>query len=65
MGQSCGLAMRPTSPITRAAFSPFQGFGLPRRIADAVKVKVRRRTLLVGLVLVTGGGVALLVQRTG
>jgi uncharacterized membrane protein YbhN (UPF0104 family) len=64
-GQSCGLAMRPTSPITRAAFSPFQGFGLPRRIADAVKVKVGRRTLLVGLVLVTGGGVALLVQRTG
>jgi uncharacterized membrane protein YbhN (UPF0104 family) len=47
------------------SFSPFQGFGRLRRIADAVEVKVGRRTLVVGLVLVTGLGVALLVERTG
>jgi uncharacterized membrane protein YbhN (UPF0104 family) len=57
--------MRPTSAITRSAFSPFQGFAFLRRIADAVEVKVGRRSLVVGLVLVSGAGVFLLVQRTG
>jgi uncharacterized membrane protein YbhN (UPF0104 family) len=57
--------MRPNSSSTRFTFSPVQGFGWLRRIADAVEVKVGRRTLIVALVLVTGAGVALLVERTG
>jgi uncharacterized membrane protein YbhN (UPF0104 family) len=57
--------MRPPFPLKRTVFSPFQGFGSLRRIADAVEVKVGRRTLIVALVLVTGAGVALLVERTG
>src|ERR671936_2942706 len=59
------LRMRPNSSSTRFTFSPVQGFGWLRRIADAVEVKVGRRTLIVALVLVTGAGVALLVERTG
>src|ERR671936_2222764 len=59
------LLMRPNSSSTRFTFSPVQGFGWLRRIADAVEVKVGRRTLIVALVLVTGAGVALLVERTG
>src|SRR5919201_2285609 len=59
------LRMRPPFPLKRTVYSPFQGFGSLRRIADAVEVKVGRRTLIVALVLVTGAGVALLVERTG
>src|SRR5512144_2258082 len=62
---SCGLiAMRPTPPFTSACVSPVQGLALRRRIADAVEV-MGRRNLFVGLVLVSGAGIALLVARTG
>jgi uncharacterized membrane protein YbhN (UPF0104 family) len=57
--------MRPTSLLIRSPVSPFQGFARLRRIADAVEVKVGRRTLIVALVLVSAAGVALLVERTG
>jgi uncharacterized membrane protein YbhN (UPF0104 family) len=56
--------MRP-SLLTRRFVSPVQGFAWLRRIADAVEVKVGRRTLIAALVLVTGAGVFLLVERTG
>ena len=51
--------------MTRRSFSPVQGFAHVRRIADAVKVQVGRRSLVavIGLALVVA--VALLVQRTG
>ena len=52
-------------PITRTRLSPVEGFTSPRRIADAVKVKLGGRSLIVALVLVTGAGVFLLVERTG
>src|SRR5512144_1288800 len=62
---SCGLiAMRPTPPFTSACVAPVQGLALRRRIADAVEV-MGRRNLFVGLVLVSGAGIALLVARTG
>jgi uncharacterized membrane protein YbhN (UPF0104 family) len=54
-----------TQSTTRTGYSPFQGLAELRRIADAVKVKVGRRSLIVALVLVSGAGVFLLVQRTG
>jgi uncharacterized membrane protein YbhN (UPF0104 family) len=57
--------MRPTTLLQRRSASPFQGFARWRRIADAVEVKVGRRTLTVALVLVTGAGVFVLVERTG
>src|SRR6266699_4179953 len=44
---------------------PFQGFALARRIADAVKVKVGRRSLVIVTGLATVAAVALLFQRTG
>src|SRR3954470_2750732 len=45
--------------------SPFQGFTIVRRIADAVRVKVGRRSLVVVIALTSAVGVFLLVQRTG
>jgi uncharacterized membrane protein YbhN (UPF0104 family) len=60
--------MRPTFPTTRTRVSPFQGFTLGRRIADAVNVKVMkvgRRKLFVAFVLVSIAGIALLGVRTG
>ena len=57
--------MRATSSTTRETRTPFQGFGRARRIADAVKVQVGRRTLAIVTGLVLLGAVALLVQRTG
>ena len=58
-------AMRATTSKTRSWDSPFQGFASPRRIADAVKVKVGRRSIAIVIGLVSLAGVALLVQRTG
>ena len=57
--------MRSTFSVTRRPFSPVQGFACLRRIADAVKVQVGRRSLVavIGLALVVA--VVLLVQRTG
>jgi uncharacterized membrane protein YbhN (UPF0104 family) len=57
--------MRSDIPITRGVVSPFQGFASPRRIADAVKVQVGRRSLIVAIALATLVGIAVLVQRTG
>jgi uncharacterized membrane protein YbhN (UPF0104 family) len=45
--------------------TPFQGLAHARRIADAVKVQVGRRILVVLVGLASAGAVALLVQRTG
>ena len=56
--------MRPPYTFSPSA-SPVQGLARVRRTADAVAVKVGRRTLIVALVLVSGAGVALLAQRTG
>jgi uncharacterized membrane protein YbhN (UPF0104 family) len=50
---------------TRIPDAPVEGFTFRRRIADAVQVKVGRRSLVAALVLVTGAGVFVLVQRTG
>jgi hypothetical protein len=57
--------MRSTFSMTRTTFSPVQGFAHVRRIADAVKVQVGRRSLVavIGLALVVA--VVVLVQRTG
>src|SRR5689334_1890462 len=63
---SCGLSsMRPSSPSNRAQASPFQGFALRRRIADAVKVKVGSRKLVIALILVSTAGTVLLMARSG
>src|SRR5437762_8176523 len=57
--------MRATTSKMRSWDSPFQGFAPARRIADAVKVKVGRRSVAIVIGLVSLAGVALLVQRTG
>jgi uncharacterized membrane protein YbhN (UPF0104 family) len=57
--------MRPTSTFTRSTVSPFQGFALRRRIADAVKVKVGSRKLAIALILVSTAGMVLLMARSG
>jgi uncharacterized membrane protein YbhN (UPF0104 family) len=57
--------MRAAKPTMRTTESPFQGFARARRIADAVKVKVGRRTLAVLTGLASVVAVVLLVQRTG
>jgi uncharacterized membrane protein YbhN (UPF0104 family) len=57
--------MRPAISITRISGSPFQGFASARRIADAVKVQVGRRSLVVAIGLASVVAVFLLVQRTG
>src|SRR3989440_8737468 len=49
----------------RIIVPPFQGFAFARRIADAVKVKVGRRSLVIVTGLATVAAVALLFQRTG
>jgi uncharacterized membrane protein YbhN (UPF0104 family) len=49
----------------RTLVSPFQGYGPPRRIADAVKVQVGRRSLVAVIALASVVAVALLVQRSG
>ena len=45
--------------------TPFQGLARARRIADAVKVQVGRRSLVVLVGLASAGAVVLLVQRSG
>jgi uncharacterized membrane protein YbhN (UPF0104 family) len=57
--------MRPAIPKMRFADTPFQGFAHARRIADAVKVQVGRRSVAIVIGLVSVAAVALLVQRTG
>src|SRR5881398_68469 len=50
---------------TRVTVTPFQGFAHARRIADAVKVQVGRRSVAIVIGLVSVAAVALLFQRTG
>jgi uncharacterized membrane protein YbhN (UPF0104 family) len=57
--------MRATIQTLRRRDSPFQGFAELRRIADAVEVKVGRRTLVLAIGLVSALGVFLFVRRTG
>jgi uncharacterized membrane protein YbhN (UPF0104 family) len=57
--------MRATIPTMRGTGSPFQGFAIVRRIADAVEVKVGRRTLVVAIALASLAGIFVLVRRTG
>jgi uncharacterized membrane protein YbhN (UPF0104 family) len=53
------------TPQTSTSRPPFQGFQLRRRIADAVKVQVGRRTLVAVTALASLGALGLLIQRTG
>src|SRR5256714_15559643 len=57
--------MRAAIPKTRITDTPFQGFAGARRIADAVKVQVGRRSVAIVIGLVSVAAVALLFQRTG
>src|SRR6266516_6267329 len=57
--------MRATTPSRLRRGSPFQGFAALRRIADAVEVKVGRRTLVVAIALASLAGLFVLVRRTG
>src|SRR5256714_9881962 len=57
--------MRAAIPKTRITDTPFQGFAGARRIAEAVKVQVGRRSVAIVIGLVSGAAVALLIQRTG
>jgi uncharacterized membrane protein YbhN (UPF0104 family) len=57
--------MRATTPRTRWSVHPFQGFQPLRRIADAVKVQVGRRSIIVVISLASVGALALLIERTG
>jgi uncharacterized membrane protein YbhN (UPF0104 family) len=50
---------------TRVSRPPFQGFRFRRRIADAVKVQVGRRSIVVVTALASLGALALLIERTG
>jgi uncharacterized membrane protein YbhN (UPF0104 family) len=51
--------------MTRTSPSPFQGFAVLRRTADAVKVQVGRRSLIAVIGLASVAAVVLLVQRSG
>ena len=57
--------MRSSLSTTRTSSSPFQGFAVLRRTADAVKVQVGRRSLIAVIGLASVAAVALLVQRSG
>jgi uncharacterized membrane protein YbhN (UPF0104 family) len=57
--------MRAAIPRMRTAIPPFQGFVRVRRIADAVKVKVGRRSLVIATGVASLAALALLVERTG
>src|SRR6266516_8200427 len=53
------------SPLPLTIVSPFQGFARARRIADAVKVQVGRRSLVLLVGLASVVAVVVMVQRTG
>ena len=57
--------MPTTTPTTRTLTHPFQGFQPLRRTADAVKVQVGRRSIIVVTALASLGALALLIERTG
>ena len=57
--------MPTTTPTTRTLTHPFQGFQPLRRTADAVKVQVGRRSIIVVTVVASVGALALLIERTG
>jgi len=49
----------------RTAITPFQGFAHVRRIADAMKVQVGRRSLVIAVGVASLAALALLIERTG
>jgi len=53
------------SPLPLTIVSPFQGFARARRIADAVKVQVGRRSLVLLVGLASVVAVVVMVHRTG
>src|SRR6059058_2126922 len=57
--------MPTTTPTTRTLTHPFQGFQPLRRIADAVKVQVGSRSIIIVTALASVGALALLIERTG
>jgi uncharacterized membrane protein YbhN (UPF0104 family) len=57
--------MRAAILTMRATIPPFQGFARVRRIADAVKVRVGRRSLVIAVGVASLAALALLVERTG
>src|SRR5438093_10826105 len=57
--------MRAATPRMRTAIPPFQGFARVRRIADAVKVQVGRRSLVITVGVASLAALALLIERTG
>src|SRR5947207_4003638 len=57
--------MPTTIPRTRTLSHPFQGFQQWRRIADAVKVQVGSRSIIIVTALASLGALALLIERTG
>src|SRR2546430_8858091 len=57
--------MPTTTPTTRTLTHPFKGFQPLRRTADAVKVQVSRRSIIVVTVVASVGALALLIERTG
>ncbi len=57
--------MRAAIPRMRTAITPFQGFAHVRRIADAMKVQVGRRSLVIAVGVASLAALALLIERTG
>jgi uncharacterized membrane protein YbhN (UPF0104 family) len=57
--------MRATILRMRTSIPPFQGFARVRRIADAVKVKVGRISLMIAIGVASLAALALLIERTG
>jgi uncharacterized membrane protein YbhN (UPF0104 family) len=57
--------MRATILRMRTSSPPFQGFAHVRRIADAVKVKVGRLSLMIAIGVASLAALALLIERTG
>ena len=57
--------MRATILRMRTSSPPFQGFARVRRIADAVKVKVGRLSLMIAIGVASLAALALLIERTG
>jgi uncharacterized membrane protein YbhN (UPF0104 family) len=57
--------MRAAIPTRRTTLPPIQGFAHVRRIADAVKVQVGRRSLVIAVGVASLAALALLIERTG
>jgi uncharacterized membrane protein YbhN (UPF0104 family) len=57
--------MRATISTRCTTLPPFQGFAYVRRIADAVKVQVGRRSLVIAVGVASLAALGLLIERTG